>query len=65
MKSLPRVAADYPYFDGGFIALAHRGGAELPPRNLGRENSVHAFAEAARLGYRWFETDVHVTADGT
>lgn len=64
VKSMPRRAADYPYFDGGFVALAHRGGAELPS-NLGRENTVHAFTEAARLGYRWFETDVHVTVDGT
>lgn len=56
-------ARDYDYFDSGFVALAHRGGS-LFPANRGRENTVHAFAEAARLGYRYFETDVHVTRDG-
>lgn len=53
----------YPYFDQPFIAMAHRGGALLPA-NLGRENTVHAFARAVDLGYRYLETDVHVTSDG-
>jgi glycerophosphoryl diester phosphodiesterase len=53
----------YPFFEGPFIALAHRGGATYPP-NLHRENSLHAFAQAAALGYRYLETDVHATADG-
>ncbi|MDO5498082.1 MAG: glycerophosphodiester phosphodiesterase [Propionibacteriaceae bacterium] len=57
-------AVHYRYFDSGFIAMAHRGGALLAD-NLGRENSVHAFANAVRLGYRYLETDVHTTADGT
>lgn len=57
------VAADYAYFDRPFIAMAHRGGALLAA-NHERENTVHAFAEAAALGYDYFETDVHVTADG-
>lgn len=56
-------AADYAYFDAPFLALAHRGGATYPP-NVGRENTLHAFSEAAKLGYRYFETDVHATADG-
>lgn len=56
-------ASDYPYFDGGFLALAHRGGAEYAP-NIGRENSLHAFGEAVALGYRHVETDVHATSDG-
>lgn len=56
-------AADFPYFDGPFLALAHRGGATYPA-NLHRENSVHAFTEAAGLGYHHLETDVHATADG-
>ncbi|OYO22668.1 glycerophosphodiester phosphodiesterase [Enemella dayhoffiae] len=56
-------AADYPYFDAPFIPLAHRGGTLLEA-NLGRENTAYAFEQAVRLGYRWLETDVHVTADG-
>lgn len=53
----------YRYFDADFLAFAHRGGALYPP-NLHRENSRHAFAEAVALGYRYLETDVHLTADG-
>jgi glycerophosphoryl diester phosphodiesterase len=53
----------YSYFDCDFLAFAHRGGALYPP-NLHRENSRHAFAEAVALGYRYLETDVHLTADG-
>lgn len=56
-------AADFPYFDAGFLAFAHRGGATYPP-NLHRENSVHAFSKAVALGYRHLETDVHATSDG-
>ncbi|HLT60764.1 MAG TPA: glycerophosphodiester phosphodiesterase family protein [Microlunatus sp.] len=56
-------AADYGYFDAPFLAFAHRGGATYPA-NLGRENTLHAFEQAAKLGYRYFETDVHATADG-
>lgn len=57
------VAADFPYFDRPFIAMAHRGGALLPA-NVARENSIHAFRSAVELGYRHIETDVHATADG-
>ena len=56
-------AADYPYFDAPFLALAHRGGALYGP-NRHRENTRYAFEQAYALGYRWFETDVHATADG-
>lgn len=56
-------AGDYRYFDTRFMALAHRGGALLPA-NLGRENTLHAFAQAEALGYRYVETDVHATRDG-
>ncbi len=56
-------ADDYDFFRPSFLPFAHRGGALYAP-NLQRENSRHAFDEAARLGYRYFETDVHATADG-
>ncbi|MCB2223381.1 MAG: glycerophosphodiester phosphodiesterase, partial [Actinobacteria bacterium] len=41
------------------IRLAHRGSRVLWP-----ENTMEAFAGAAGLGYRYVETDVHVSADG-
>lgn len=59
----------YAYLDtvlerpGAVIAMAHRGGA-LHPELHGLENTLHAFRHAAGLGYRYLETDVHVTRDG-
>jgi glycerophosphoryl diester phosphodiesterase len=41
------------------IAIAHRGGAEEAP-----ENTLEAFGAAVALGYRYLETDAHVSRDG-
>lgn len=59
----PSLADDWPYLADPPLALAHRGGAGWAP-NRGIENSLAAFRAAVGLGYRYLETDVHVTADG-
>lgn len=52
-----------PVFGHGPLAIAHRGGALLP-ENLGKENTLEAFANAVALGYTTLETDVRTTKDG-
>lgn len=64
-----RPVTGFSYLDdalepaGTVLAFAHRGGAEHPELR-GLENTTHAFRHAVALGYRYLETDVHLTSDG-
>ena len=63
-----RPHTGFPFLDagrdeGGVLAFAHRGGAHHPDL-AGLENTLAAFDHAVKLGYRYLETDVHLTRDG-
>lgn len=60
---MSRGASDYPYFDEPFACMAHRGGY-LTAADAARENTLYAFGRAVAAGYRYLETDVHVSSDG-
>lgn len=54
------MTGDHPYLDWpGPIPFAHRGGTSTAP-----ENTLPSFERATELGYRYLETDVHLSADG-
>ncbi len=56
----PRRHGVHPFLDHPTpIAIAHRGGAEEAP-----QNTLEAFGTAVALGYRYLETDAHLTRDG-
>ena len=47
------------YLNDNFLAFAHRGGNDFGP-----ENSLKSFLGAYEIGYKYLETDVHLSKDG-
>jgi glycerophosphoryl diester phosphodiesterase len=62
--TVTRWTTGFPYLDDApaVLASAHRGG--VTPGTESVENSLAAFEAAHAMGYRYLETDVHVTSDG-
>lgn len=57
--SVNAVSRSFAYLDhGGVLAFAHRGGTSRWP-----ENTMPSFQDSIDLGYRYLETDVHLSAD--
>ncbi|GBD86041.1 glycerophosphoryl diester phosphodiesterase [bacterium BMS3Abin02] len=56
---LDSFSMTHPFFSVHPTAFSHRGGRLLWP-----ENTVFAFQQSYDLGYRYFETDLHLTKDG-
>jgi glycerophosphoryl diester phosphodiesterase len=57
--------ASFPFLDWpGPAAFAHRGAHGVASPDGAGENTMAAFEAAIALGYRFVETDAHVTADG-
>jgi len=65
--AVERPRTGYSYLDDvaapAVVAMAHRGGAKHPAL-IGLENTTAAFRHAADLGFRYLETDIHLTGAG-
>jgi len=50
---------NFNFHNDNFLAFAHRGGNDFGP-----ENSLKSFMCAHEIGYKYLETDVHLSKDG-